>query len=764
MNAQRLFPQQQQQQPPPPPPPPPPQPQLLQQQQQQQQQPPPQKPQININDLTHNIIQTVGPNPTDLNVLYENISKYLNNFSNKCMYNHSLINLPNDTNNELLTKIKENYREYYSTSLEKKGERVFKDFCSACTFFKLGLISDNIIRELKTFSCSTNSIGMNNSFMLGSFIHAFNPYKPDRPLKNIQSNHPSEKIAFPSGTLLIPTGKILLQLLALPQDVLAQGLKIIQIMSDEENINDIRKYYRFFERNKTLEPGYYKKGTTLDEMKKMNLEKGEDIYINDEQKDRILNIYQTLKNKSGGTFINIPTPSDESQFGIASDEDIKMENIFQNGEPLFHITRGQEAVDADKIGMKIFDLNPAFVSYLQSMINIQNHLENKTNNNNNNYYNYQSSYRRDTEDNTTHKMRSDYLSLWKPAAPILNSVYFDLLMLGFYNELNIENLVNIPPFNDKCVYTQQNILLINKNGNCIMTSGNENTNSVCSIFNKILRHSNIPFQQKIVATGFPQTVNDKGIPPKSSFPSNIINTIQSEVTPPNIEEIIKAKYNVIYDFHKHQSQNYHNNIKNNLDRLKNYFCQFKDDMGNDLQVKGNEVIFDIATRIFPQIVLQSTNNKNMHSLHFSEMAKTKPIVFEDPHPNCVFVNNLGFVNILNICDQVPLILKNAYVYLENLIKRDVEGYVNKTSDNCQFDSNANDNEDPTRTFTTINIMKIPQKRKIDSNSTIDLVGKGNNEFDYAAYMKTASCPQPNSFNDYVHKYGHNNDRHCPRKV
>ena len=761
---QRLFPQQTSQplpfpqtsSPPPPPPPPPPPTQQ-------------QAPQININDLTQNIIKTIGRNPTELGHLHENISKALDKLSNKCMFNHSLLNIPSDKNNELLSQIKQHYFDYYARSLEEKGERIFKDFCPACIYFKLGLFCDDITRELKTFSCSTTTMGTNNSFKLGSFAHAFNPYKPDRPLKNVQSNHPSEKIAFPSGTLLIPTGKILLQLLALPQEILAQGLKIVQIMSKEKNVEDVRAYYRFFERNKVLDPGYYKLKENVD-IQKLNVA-GEGDTITENERKEIADIYEILKKKAKGGKINVPESAkpEESKFGIMSDINMNEANIFQNGQPLTHITRGDGGAEPKDIKMKIFDLNPIFVDYLQSMLNIQDHLENKTTNLNNNYYNYQSSFKNSNEENlATRKMRNDYLSLWKPAAPIMNTVYFDLLMMGFYNELNVENLIDIPPFNDRCVYTQHNILLVNSDGDCIMTSlGNDNEKTACSIFNKILRLSNIPIQQKTVATGFPQNVNDKGIPPKSNFPSDILQTIKSVANAPSASsqlDEIKAKYNVIYDFHKHQSQNYHNNIKNNLDRLRNYFCQFKDDMGEDLSVEGNEIVFDIATRLFPQVVIQSNNNKNMYSLHFAETAETKPIVNEDPLPNCVFVRNLGFANLLNICDHVPLVLKNTYVYLENLVKRDVEGHVNKTADNCKFDPNANDDDESTRTFSPYSITRLPQKRKFDPESTIDLVGKGNSEFDYSAYMKMTHCPQPTTFNDYVNKYSHNTDKHCPRRV
>ena len=81
-----------------------------------------------------------------------------------------------------------------------------------------------------------------------------------------------------------------------------------------------------------------------------------------------------------------------------SDINIDEANIFQNGQPLTHITRGDGA-EPKHIKMKVFDLNPIFVDYLQTMLNIQDHLENKTTNLNNNYYNYQSSFKNSNEEN-----------------------------------------------------------------------------------------------------------------------------------------------------------------------------------------------------------------------------------------------------------------------------------------------------------------------------------------------------------------------------
>ena len=210
---------------------------------------------------------------------------------------------------------------------------------------------------------------------------------------------------------------------------------------------------------------------------------------------------------------------------------------------------------------------------------------------------------------------------------------------------------------------------------------------------------------------------------------------------------------------------YHNTIKNNIDKFKNYFCNFKDDMNENVKVENNEVIFDIATRFFPQVILQSSQNKNLYSLHFLDEAKSKPTLEEDPNPNCVYVANLGFVNLINICDNNPLVLKNTSVYLDNLIKRDVTGYLNKTNDNCNYvEDNDNENNDSTRTFSHLNIVSVPNKRKFNSETTVNLINKKKSDFNYSAYNNLRNCPTPPTFDDYVNKYRIDESSNCLRKV
>ena len=735
------------------------------------------QPQLNndVKKLTENIISNYISQPSYLSYIKKNIQIALNKQSDTCIFNHSILSLPNDTDNDILMKIKDSYIEYSQRSLENKIDRVFKHLCPVCVYFKFGLLSQDISRDIKLFSCSVQNNNNNNNnnnyngpkqYQLGSFIHVYNPYPAERALQQIKNNHPSDSTAFPSGTLLIPTGKILIQLLALPQNILTNGLKICQVMSDEENVEDIRCYYRFIARNKILENGYYKRTISEDQLKKMN-QTGEGEVIDEKKINLLKDIYKKLQQTNN--IKNIPkTVTEESTVGIEIDKEdnFNMKNIFQNGEPLEYIKRGDNA-EATDIKMKIFDLNPAFVSYLQSMINIQSHLENKSKNE---LFNIKM-YNEDDEDENASKLKSNYISLWKPTAPILNTVYYDLLMMGFYNELDIKRLSKVPPFNERCVLIQQNILVVNSKGDCIMTTDTTNDQSLCSIFNKVLRHTNIPIQQKSISTVSSQNLNDKGNPPLPKFSDDVIETVVDRLgmrDNDKKDDEVDDKYKNIFNVHKKRTESFHNNLKNNLDRLKNYFCNFQDDMGDDIPTEGNEIIYDIASRIFPQFILNSTQNKHMHSLHFADQATTKPILEGDQHPNCVYVKNLGFVNLINLCNNTPLILKNGYIYIDNLVKRDVPGYFNKTSDNCLYKA-VGDDEDTTRTFSNINITTIPEKRKFNSDMTIDLVNKKFNNFDYTAYQRLGNCPNPNDFNDYVTIYGGNtttnhDNNNCLRKI
>ena len=740
-------------------------------QQVQQPQVPQQNPllsQLQNPQMIKSVVQLIEKLPqSDLNKIQKHIQTTIEKSSDKCIFNHSVLKLPADPKNEQLTQIQNAYHNYIKRNPNERMDRVFKHFCPYCVCFNLGLICQDVTREFRLRDCTTSrnssdGNGNNNnrysspkSYQLGHFIHAFNPYKPDHPLRSLRGRHVSESISFTPGTLLIPTGKILIQLLSLRHDTIADGVKIIQIMSKEKDIDDMRCYFRFLLRNQKLDNGYYKRTIDPAKLKNMN-QKGDSSELLSQQKlETLQNLYKNAKLKNVSGFENI---DEDSIIGLPADQNFNMDNIYQNGEPLTYVKRGEKP-SADEIKMKIFDLNIAFCKYIQTMINIQAHEESKLNNEDDLSY-----VDDDDDDDEGKRKKKNYLSIWKSAEPILNSVFFNMLMLGFYNEMHVENIANIPPFNNKCVTIPQNIIFVNEDGDFITTSKSDTGTSSCSIFNKVLKHSNVPLQQKAVVTGSNQNVNSKGIPPPSIFPESAVDTVREKLQNGTPDVPISDKFKIITNYHSYKTQAYHNQIKNNPDRYKNYYCKFLDDMGNPVKLEDNEVAYDISTRIFPQVILQSTPNKSMHSIHFADMATTKPVLEEDSNPNCIYVKNLGFVNLTSICDNSPLILKDTSVYLENLVKKDVHGFSNKTNDNCAYSDDMNDNDDTTRTMSSISIESIPLKRKFDPNVTIDLIGKKTNNFNYNAYNNLTNCQSPINFQDYVKKYGSPDDGKCLRGI
>ena len=59
---------------------------------------------------------------------------------------------------------------------------------------------------------------------------------------------------------------------------------------------------------------------------------------------------------------------------------------------------------------------------------------------------------------------------------------------------------------------------------------------------------------------------------------------------------------------------------------------------------------------------------------------------------------------------------------------------------------------------------MPQKRKINTDNVVDLVGKKSNSFDHLAYLKALYCADANTFDNYNMKYGGTNDKNCLRSI
>ena len=493
-------------------------------------------------------------------------------------------------------------------------------------------------------------------------------------------------------------------------------------------------------RNPNLNCGYYKRTMSEEDIKKMNKSDSTHSTAATLKQQKAFNVSMgfsppaTPATTSSG-ILNIPEVDDDNKFN--------KDNIFQNGEPLTFVEPDDEA-DKSDIGMKIFDLNPILINYIQSMINIEANLQKE------------SKKRSETDDN--------YYLNHTPSFHLVNGTFYDLLAMAFFTEMNHDSLLDIPPLNDMCVFCQNNIMIVNKNGNCIMVSKEEdleNDKNICTLFRRVLRTQQTPLSHKIVNTVSSKNVSLRGNPPQSKFNVETLESVTKGIQHTrNIDkkEIIKSKYGRLLNHHEHESQEYHQSLKNSSDGLKNYFCVFKDDMDDNVELKGNEVIFDIAANIYPETVTQSSSNKKTYTLDFSQKSVSKPIIDRDFQPNMVYVKNLGFVTVLSVCDMANFTLKNTEVYLENLIGRGNKNYINKTSESCTYKrEDIEEFEDSTMTYHNVRITELPKKRKL-SDTIINLAGLNNSDFDHQAYTRLGDCPNSVNFNSYAKRYDISNNQ------
>ena len=695
-----------------------------------------------------------------LEQISDQIRSRLRKTDDKCSLSHIIQTVPNDARNPLLEQFQKYFQEYNARLATEKNDRLFDTFCDVCVYQKLGLYSENVVKNLQSFTCrNTRPESGHVEYNLGPFIHAINPYKTNQfnhPI--VTATLPSERMAFPAGSLILPSGKILMQLLALPQEMLTRGgLKIIQITSEESGITNPDIYARFMARNSRLDCGYYKRELAPDDVKKLNAVPAEgEVVTPDDQRAR-LQINKGFASAIGNSLRRKIFPSvtiDPKQLGLQHipdvDTNFNHDEIFTNGEPLSFIAPNQQA-EQNEIGMKIFDFNPVFITYLQNMINIQAHLQ--THNN--------------MGKSKTQNKDENYMNRWGSGViPLVSSTYYDILSMAFLSETNQDKLMDIPPLNDKCLLAQHNILLVNKNGDCIMSENNADVQSSrCTLFNKVLINPEISLSQRILPTVSSRNVDIRGNSSSSKTSPNYLTNLQtgySTYHDVNKTEPLKHKFSNIFDHHQALSLPFQRLLKNDSENLKNYFCSFKDDMNIDVPLLENEVIYDIATHMYPQRITDANPNKQAYSLDYAIAATSQPIIDETNSPNMVYVSNLGFVALQSICDHSPMILKNTEVYFQNLTVRESKNYISKTSENCKYSELDDDNS--VTTYTSVNLTPIPLKRKHPDNVVNLSGGQQDDNYDYLAFTKMAKCNTPN-FNQYLTTYSTNTDnRGCLRNV
>ena len=344
---------------------------------------------------------------------------------------------------------------------------------------------------------------------------------------------------------------------------------------------------------------------------------------------------------------------------------------------------------------------------------------------------------------------------------LVNHMYYDFLCLTFFNELYNEKLYELPPFNGECLLANTNILFVNKHGESIMVSKEPNV-GVCTMYNsliKLMEGSNI--RNKIISTASNTTLTQTGRVPKAAFTKEAINElfqgmIKGDNEKDKLLEHDKKMYNEFVAQNANIFKDEHNKIKNSSDVLKNYFCYFRDDMDEQVDFNDNEVAYDTARKLYPQIILENRRNRLQGSLDFSVKNNDESVIDEEHQPNVSYVQNLGYCTLMNICNNSPLILKNVAVLFPNLRNRytkDGNAIISNisSSSGCKRKPGGGDYDDDYDDYilprATI-ISDMPEKKK-PIPGTIELTGE-KAEYDINGHIKRIGCVGP-SIKDFMNQ-------------
>ena len=718
-----------------------PPPQAIQQQHHPVQAQPPQLP--NYNETLDTYMKSISNLPPQLrNDLIEQLMA-VSTKRKPCAFNHFIASLPDDPNNVVLMGIKNAYSRHNKTSNpnEEDYPRLFDNYCEDCCNLKLGLVPISVEKTFNTSYSCTNPMSRkgNVRYNIGPFMAANNPYKS----RDEYLHHPSQNIGINPGCIILPTGKLLMQILSLKLELLVDGLKVIQIMTSEKNITNPDAYFRFIIRNNdNLSNGYYIIDNTKD-LKRMN-SKDKQVGMGKYYDQLVTNNIEFIKTIYPTQQRADPHTSGLNYIPEIDDEDnYDNENIFQNGT-VMKFVNAEETVDPSEIKMKVFDINPTLIRHLQTILNIQ-------------------AYLNGVRGSLSNKSYLDSVNPHKSA--LLERFYHDLLTMAFTNEQHHAKFLSIPPLNDKCVFATQNVLLLNKDGDIIMIEKeNEDTEikSTCSMFNKLITKNYPNHSSRLITpTAASGSVNTQGILPSSGISTHFLSNIKKNLT--KADEDVKDKYQYIFEEHKDLVSEYHSKIKGNSENLYNYFHEFKDDMNNDiLDQAGYEMILEFASLMYPEKILRNSFNKKHHSLDYTVSNTTAPRVDEEVSPNVAFAGGIGFVTLTNICDYSALTLKNTSVPLNNLINRCSNNANYKRSRLLNNDQDDGYLDDHARNMNNIAIVNhIPKKLKSDymPEGVVNLCKGNPTNFDYGAYSKLQGCDRSN-FGEYMAKYANNPSNKC----
>ena len=708
----------------------------------------------------------------------EKLRNYLNEISKKmneqCALTHMISQLEeNGIYVNIAKDFKNIYQEYNNQELSKRHDRIFTEICSPCTFVKLGLINDNIEKRLDRVSClMTPSNSGEALYNLGPFIHAATAYQIDdqKHPHNINNNY-AKNVAFPPGVIILPDSQIMMQILAMNYNQLINGVKICMINSDEENITDPKIITRFMSRNPQINCGYYKRNySNIRNLNKCN-KKRKVTTTTPSPPPSSIGLMGTPQDveASPPSSPSSPPPTTSSSSDNEEEEDViytyipevdddnyfDENNIFKNGEPLIYKKPNDDALKPDEIGMRVFDLNNTVIKYIKTMTNLQNFIEKQFN------------------QNVDKKKPYFQLPSMIGDKKLIANTFYDLLSYAYHGTIDYDKLLKIPPLDGKCLLHQYNILFVNRNGKAITITPNPaHDQSLCTSFKYVMKNmKDAPLAHKIIPTAANTNLTSMGNVPDVKISTQAIlnwdkafkdvQSSQKQKTSPTIDEI-KAQYSSIVEHHIEAFQKYHSEIKASADILKNYYCEIKDDMGETIPFDNYETIYDISRKIYPETVLDTKSNIKRHTLDYSVKNTTKPIIDKIDTPNIVYVKNLGFVSLTNICNLSPLTLRGSTVYYQNLINRfskERSAFIVTSSDTCKLNNTNDDNEEMFGNVLAERASAMPQKHVI-SNNAIKVFGEGD-EFDHSGHLRRLTCDEP-SVHTFLKKYQNEQNPSCIR--
>ncbi|KAF7683172.1 hypothetical protein TCON_1618 [Astathelohania contejeani] len=200
-------------------------------------------------------------NPNQRADFIKTLSHHLNTIGNssKCVCMHAVFpNLKFEDKDFHLQRLE----ELYQKAREKSLQNIYKSLsaiCLPCLYVKMGLISTEVVKDFHDPSCSSKT-GPTHSYNLGPIWHALTSFSVNQKVYPHMQN--AMNISFHPGNIIIPDPKIFLQMLAMPSNLLDQGVKVIWVNTPEiipEGNDQMEIYKKFMEAlPDSLDNGYYK--------------------------------------------------------------------------------------------------------------------------------------------------------------------------------------------------------------------------------------------------------------------------------------------------------------------------------------------------------------------------------------------------------------------------------------------------------------------------------------------------------------------------